>query len=81
MLLGRQLPPDRAAGRARVFVIGGEALAWDNLAFWQAHAPETRLVNEYGPTETVVGCCVHEVTAATWTLEARIRSCFSRAVR
>src|SRR6185503_9094418 len=24
-------------------------------------APETRLINEYGPTETVVGCCVYEV--------------------
>jgi amino acid adenylation domain-containing protein len=62
VLLGRQLAPDHAAGRARVFVIGGEALAWDNLAFWQANAPQTRLVNEYGPTETVVGCCVYEAT-------------------
>ena len=26
-------------------------------------APRTRLINEYGPTETVVGCCVHEVSA------------------
>ena len=31
------------------------------LAFWRAHAPDTRLINEYGPTETVVGCCVYEV--------------------
>jgi acyl-coenzyme A synthetase/AMP-(fatty) acid ligase len=33
------------------------------LAFWRAHAPDVRLVNEYGPTETVVGCCVHELPA------------------
>ena len=25
--------------------------------------PQTRIVNEYGPTETVVGCCVYSVTA------------------
>jgi amino acid adenylation domain-containing protein len=65
LLLSRQLPPDSAAGRARVFVIGGEALSWDTLAFWQTHASQTRLVNEYGPTETVVGCCVYEATGRT----------------
>ncbi|HYO59951.1 amino acid adenylation domain-containing protein, partial [Archangium sp.] len=27
------------------------------------HAPQTRLINEYGPTETVVGCCIYEVAA------------------
>ena len=33
----------------------------EHLAFWQHHAPGTRLINEYGPTETVVGCCVYEL--------------------
>src|SRR5262249_40558859 len=28
-------------------------------------APAMTLVNEYGPTETVVGCCVYTVTSAT----------------
>jgi amino acid adenylation domain-containing protein len=46
----------------RAFVIGGEALFEQNLTFWQRQAPATRLINEYGPTETVVGCCVYEVT-------------------
>jgi amino acid adenylation domain-containing protein len=59
-LLAQQLPPG-GAGRARAFVIGGEALTAEALAFWRAHAPATRLVNEYGPTETVVGCCVFTV--------------------
>lgn len=50
-----------AAGCARAFVIGGEALMGEALGHWQRHAPETRLINEYGPTETVVGCCVYEL--------------------
>ncbi|HEV2800654.1 MAG TPA: amino acid adenylation domain-containing protein [Pyrinomonadaceae bacterium] len=57
------LAPERAAAFAKILVIGGEALTGDKLEFWQRHAPETRLINEYGPTETVVGCCVYEVPA------------------
>ncbi|MEE8523271.1 MAG: non-ribosomal peptide synthase/polyketide synthase [Thermoanaerobaculia bacterium] len=60
-LLSHQLPAEEAAGRTRAFVIGGEALSAESLRFWQQHAPESRLINEYGPTETVVGCCVYEV--------------------
>jgi amino acid adenylation domain-containing protein/FkbH-like protein/FkbM family methyltransferase len=46
---------------ARALVIGGEQLAADATLWWREHAPQTRLFNEYGPTETVVGCCVYEV--------------------
>jgi len=46
-----------------VLVIGGEALASETVRVWREQG--TRLVNEYGPTETVVGSCVYEVTAAT----------------
>jgi amino acid adenylation domain-containing protein len=51
------------AGAAQVgaLVIGGEALQRETLREWQEQAPETRLINEYGPTETVVGCCSYEV--------------------
>jgi len=49
--------------RVNAFVIGGEALYGHQLAFWQRHAPQTRLINEYGPTETVVGCCIYEAQA------------------
>ncbi|ELR97620.1 non-ribosomal peptide synthetase [Gloeocapsa sp. PCC 73106] len=45
-------------------VIGGEALSGNSLTFWRTHTPNTRLINEYGPTETVVGCCVYEVEAS-----------------
>lgn len=60
-LLTEQLSAEEVAGRMRGLVIGGEALQWEHVAFWQAHAPQTRMFNEYGPTETVVGCCVYEV--------------------
>lgn len=45
---------------ARCFVVGGEALEERHLAFVRAHAPAARIINEYGPTETVVGCCVQD---------------------
>ena len=46
----------------RVVVVGGEEITQEQLAVWRQHFPNTRLVNEYGPTETVVGCCVYEVS-------------------
>ncbi|HEY6322315.1 MAG TPA: amino acid adenylation domain-containing protein, partial [Thermoanaerobaculia bacterium] len=60
-LLSRQLPPGRAARAAGCLVIGGEALRAETLAWFREHAPDTRLINEYGPTETVVGCAAYEV--------------------
>jgi amino acid adenylation domain-containing protein/non-ribosomal peptide synthase protein (TIGR01720 family) len=47
--------------RARALILGGEALHGAALRGWRERAPDVRLVNEYGPTETVVGCCVHEI--------------------
>ncbi len=61
-MLSEQLSADEVNGCAQALVIGGEALFSEKLAFWRNHAPGTRLINEYGPTETVVGCCVYEVT-------------------
>jgi amino acid adenylation domain-containing protein len=52
---------DRVEINCRTFVIGGEALSAKIATFWQEHAPATKLINEYGPTETVVGCCTYEV--------------------
>jgi amino acid adenylation domain-containing protein len=60
-LLSQQIPAHQLAGMARCLVIGGENLVGENLRSWREQAPETRLINEYGPTETVVGCCVYEV--------------------
>lgn len=60
-LLNRQLTPAEANGRTRRFITGGENLQAEVLRFWQDASPETIHINEYGPTETVVGCCVYEV--------------------
>jgi amino acid adenylation domain-containing protein len=60
-LLSQKLSSEEAAKVAKTLVIGGEALLAENLALWREFAPATRLINEYGPTETAVGCCIHEV--------------------
>jgi amino acid adenylation domain-containing protein len=62
-LVANALPAEDAAGVASRLIIGGEALTGEALGYWRDHAPETRIVNEYGPTETVVGCCVFEQAA------------------
>jgi amino acid adenylation domain-containing protein/non-ribosomal peptide synthase protein (TIGR01720 family) len=59
-ILSHQLSPEKAGALASSFIIGGENLVADRVAFWQEHAPGTLLFNEYGPTETVVGCAVYE---------------------
>ncbi|MFE0019383.1 amino acid adenylation domain-containing protein [Amycolatopsis sp. NPDC059021] len=57
MLDGAAFPP--------AVVVGGEDLPWAAAAgVLAALPPGGYLVNEYGPTETVVGCCVHTVPAA-----------------
>jgi len=60
-LLQKQWSKTSMSNAARAFVIGGEALYGEDLAFWQEHMPKAVLVNEYGPTETVVGCCAYFV--------------------
>src|SRR6185503_17214271 len=61
-LLSHELTREEAAHCASAFIIGGENLTADSIKFWRESAPNTTLVNEYGPTETVVGCCVYTVS-------------------
>ncbi|GCF09960.1 non-ribosomal peptide synthetase/type I polyketide synthase [Dictyobacter arantiisoli] len=63
-LLSQQPDLRQYASSTRLFVIGGEQLLADKLAVWQELAPETKFINEYGPTETVVGCCIYQVPNA-----------------
>ncbi|WP_335214005.1 amino acid adenylation domain-containing protein [Nostoc sp.] len=60
-LLEKYLSSSEAAGKTRALIIGGENLLAESITFWQNFAPSTILVNEYGPTETVVGCCIYQV--------------------
>ncbi|GCE27611.1 hypothetical protein KDA_30950 [Dictyobacter alpinus] len=60
-VLNQQLPQTDASGWVRTLVVGAEALRGDTLHFWQEHAPGTILLNEYGPTETVVGCSIYQI--------------------
>ncbi len=64
-LLNEQVNAADVAGRARAFVIGGENLYAEHVNFWMEYAPDTTLINEYGPTETVVGCCVYIIPAGS----------------
>ncbi len=60
-VLSHLLTSEQVNIETQAFIIGGEALSEKVTSFWQKHAPATRLINEYGPTETVVGCCIYEV--------------------
>jgi amino acid adenylation domain-containing protein len=51
----------RPTGRVGCLVLGGEALPADLVRKWRAVDPRTVVVNEYGPTEATVGCCVWQL--------------------
>ncbi len=60
-LLGERLRGKGASCPVNAFVIGGEALLPGTVQVWQSISPAIRLINEYGPTEPVVGCSIYEV--------------------
>lgn len=55
------LPKDEMWPQRHVFVIGGELLRWELANELSVAFPKARIYNHYGPTETVVGCCMYEV--------------------
>ncbi|WP_420124961.1 amino acid adenylation domain-containing protein, partial [Longimicrobium sp.] len=63
-LLLEQLSPEEAARATGRFVVGGESLAGEVVARWGQVAPNVLITNEYGPTETVVGCSIHTLYAS-----------------
>ncbi|HEU5229812.1 MAG TPA: amino acid adenylation domain-containing protein, partial [Ktedonobacteraceae bacterium] len=64
-LVNQSLTKEQMACRVRAFIIGGEELRGDTIIPWQKYAPDTKLINEYGPTETVVGCSIYEIPNET----------------
>ncbi len=62
-LLTRVLPAETLAAAADCLVLGGEQLRGEQLLPWTRHAPDTRIVNSYGPSETTVACGVHVARA------------------
>ena len=47
----------------RKIIVGGEALYKDSLDFWFKKDDSIIFYNEYGPTETVVGCSVEKINS------------------
>lgn len=60
-ILSQSLNDTKIENGTRAFVIGGEQLNVESLAWFKERMSKTLLINEYGPTETVVGCSTHFV--------------------
>lgn len=56
----------KACGQTHTLVVGGESLAKETISVWLDKLPNGRFINEYGPTETVVGCTTFEITQSQW---------------
>ena len=52
---------DSASTAKHLLVVGGEQLQIQTCQAIKRHYDGVRIVNEYGPTETVVGCCIKYV--------------------
>ncbi|MGW7385792.1 amino acid adenylation domain-containing protein [Streptomyces sp. NPDC054794] len=83
MALLATLPPE--ASPTEQLVVGGELLLSETVDAFRARHPRVTVLNEYGPTEATVGCCVHAVRPGdalpsgavaigrpTWTSELRV---------
>jgi amino acid adenylation domain-containing protein len=58
-MLAYQMPRrDRCVNR---LLVGGETLRGHTVNNWRTQDQDVTVINEYGPTEAVVGCCVYEV--------------------
>ncbi|MCA9420481.1 MAG: amino acid adenylation domain-containing protein [Nitrospira sp.] len=60
--INQLLQPQDILERIGTLFLGGETLVAQTLAGWNSYGKWPKIVNEYGPTETVVGCCAYEVS-------------------
>jgi len=60
-LIGEQLERENHLGRIHTLILGGEELRPEHLCFWRSRFPQLTIINEYGPTETAVGCCTFRI--------------------
>ncbi|MCW8093481.1 non-ribosomal peptide synthetase/type I polyketide synthase [Alteromonas sp. ASW11-130] len=60
--LGHECKTETTSSLQHMFIIGGEQLNYNQLKSWQKNwFPDAIYVNEYGPTESVVGCSTYVV--------------------
>ncbi|MEV2278999.1 amino acid adenylation domain-containing protein [Nocardiopsis sp. NPDC049922] len=52
---------EKSVDSVRTFVVGADEVRADTVAGWREVAPRSRIIDEYGPTETVVGCSTYVV--------------------
>ncbi|MCW7945676.1 hypothetical protein AAW14_27690, partial [Streptomyces hygroscopicus] len=71
-LLSQMLAGSQIIDAAGTWVVGGEALPGSVVRAWLERACGSVVVNEYGPTEAVVGCCVFEVRAGQEVVGDRV---------
>ncbi|WP_323858356.1 non-ribosomal peptide synthetase [Xenorhabdus doucetiae] len=58
LVAGQELKATGLTCPGHCFVVGGEILPGSTVALWQSLSPDSLIINEYGPTETVVACTV-----------------------
>ncbi|MCD9188128.1 MAG: amino acid adenylation domain-containing protein [Pyrinomonadaceae bacterium] len=59
----RLLLSEKSLAAIKLMIVGGEALYGESFEVWKERNLDTVIINEYGPTETVVGCITFEKNA------------------
>jgi amino acid adenylation domain-containing protein/non-ribosomal peptide synthase protein (TIGR01720 family) len=61
-MLRAALPAGTLLDSVGTYVVGADEVRPETIAAWRRIAPTAEILNEYGPTETVVGCSAHRIT-------------------
>lgn len=60
-VLRATLDEDSLVNSVGTYVVGADEVRPDTVQAWRQVAPDATIINEYGPTETVVGCSAYEI--------------------